>query len=82
MITKKEYLAKIDREKKRVTENVIDAIRTHIETCADGMPIVEEYTLTEYQTKYFDEDSLDKLEKEYPFLTFEISFATIEWGLK
>lgn len=82
MITKKEYLAKIDREKKRVTENVIDAIRTLIETCADGMPIVEEYTLTDYQAKYFDEDSLDKLREEYPFLKFEASFITIKWGLK
>lgn len=82
MITKKEYLAKIDREKKRVTENVINAIRTLIETCADGMPIVEEYTFTEYEEKYFNEESLSELEKEYPFLTFEISFTTIEWGLK
>lgn len=82
MITKKEYLAKIDREKKRVTENVINAIKTHIETCADGMPIVEEYDLNGYEEKYFDEVWLIELEKEYPFLKFEISFATIEWRLK
>jgi hypothetical protein len=82
MITKENYLAKINRERKRVTENVIDAIKTHIETCADGMPIVEEYTLTDYQAKYFDEKSLYELENEYPFLTFETSFTTIKWGLK
>ena len=82
MITKKEYLAKIDREKKRVTENVIDAIKTHIETCADGMPIVEEYTLTDYQAKYFNEDALEELLKDYPFLKFETGFTTIKWGLK
>ena len=82
MITKKNYLAKIDREKKRVTENVINAIRTLIETCADGMPIVEEYDLNGYEEKYFDEVWLAELEKEYPFLKFEISFNTIEWRLK
>ena len=82
MITKENYLAKINREYKRVTKNVIDAIKTHIETCADCMPIVEEYTLTDYQAKYFDEDSLDKLREEYPFLKFETSFTTIKWGLK
>ena len=82
MITKENYLAKIDRERDRVTENVIKAIKTHIETCADGMPIVEKYTLTDYQAKYFEEDSLDKLKMEYPFLNFKTSFTTIEWGLK
>ena len=82
MITKENYLAKINRERDRVTENVIKAIKTHIETCADGMPIVEEYTLTDYQAKYFDEDSLDKLREEYPFLKFEAGFITIKWGLK
>lgn len=82
MITKKEYLAKIDREKKRVTENVINAIKTLIETCADGMPIVEEYTLTDYQAKYFKEYLLTELEMEYPFLKFEAGFITIKWGLK
>lgn len=82
MITKKNYLAKIDREKKRVTENVINAIRTLIETCSDGMPIVEEYILDEYEAKYFKEESLIELEMEYPFLKFEISFTVIEWGLK
>ena len=82
MITKENYLAKINRERDRVTENVINAIKTLIETCADGMPIVEEYTLTDYQAKYFDEDSLDKLREEYPFLKFEAGFITIKWGLK
>ena len=82
MITKENYLAKIDRERDRVTENVIKAIKTHIETCADGMPIVEEYTLTDYQAKYFREESLIELEMEYPFLKFETSFTTIKWGLK
>ena len=81
-MTKEDYIKKINREKKRVTENVINAIKTHIETCADGMPIVEEYTLTDYQAKYFKEYLLIELEKEYPFLKFEISFNTIEWGLK
>lgn len=88
MITKENYLAKINRERDRVTENVLDAIRTHIETCADGMPIVEEYTLTDYQAKYFDSKALEELEKEYPFLKFEIIHnsltceVTIKWGLK
>ena len=82
MITKENYLKKIDRERDRVTENVIKAIRTHIETCADGMPIVEAYTLTDYQAKYFKEESLSELEKEYPFLSFETSFTTIKWSLK
>ena len=81
-MTRENYLAKINHERDRVTENVIDAIRTHIETCADGMPIVEEYYMTEYQEKYFKEESLIELEKEYPFLKFEISFNTIEWRLK
>lgn len=82
MITRENYLAKIDREKKRVTENVLKAIKTHIETCADGMPIVEEYVLTDYQAKYFKEEFLNELEMEYPFLEFETSFTTIKWGLK
>lgn len=82
MITKENYLAKIDRERDRVTENVINAIRNHIETCAEGKPIVEEYTLDEYEAKYFKEESLSELEKEYPFLKFETGFTTIKWGLK
>ena len=82
MITKENYLAKINHERDRVTENVIKAIRTHIETCADGMPIVEEYVLTEYQAKYFNEDALEELLKDYPFLKFETGFTTIKWGLK
>ena len=81
MITKENYLMKINRERDRVTENVLDAIRTHIETCADGVPIVEEYTLTYYQAKYFNEEALEELEKEYPFLKFETGF-TIKWSLK
>jgi hypothetical protein len=82
MITKENYLAKIDRERNRVTENVINAIRTLIETCADGMPIVEKYTFTEYEAKYFNEDALEELLKDYPFLKFETGFTTIKWGLK
>ena len=82
MITKEDYMKQINREKKRVTENVIKAIKTHIETCADGMPIVEKYTFTEYEAKYFKEVWLSELAKEYPFLKFEISFNTIEWRLK
>lgn len=82
MITKEDYIKKINREKKRVTENVINAIKTHIETCADGMPIVEKYTFTEYEAKYFNEYSLDKLREEYPFLKFETDFITIKWRLK
>ena len=82
MITKENYLAKIDRERDRVTENVIKAIRTHIETCADGMPIVEEFHMTDYQAKYFDSKALEELLKDYPFLTFFTYFNTIKWRLK
>ena len=83
-MTRQDYINKIDREKKRVTENVIKAIKTYIEICADGMPIVEEYHMTEYQAKYFKEELLSELEMEYPFLSFTFSNLsnTIFWGLK
>jgi hypothetical protein len=83
-MTRQDYINKIDREKKRVEENVIKAIKTYIETCANGMPIVEEYVLTDYQAKYFKEYSLTELEMEYPFLSFTFSNLsnTIFWSLK
>ena len=82
MITKEGYIKKIEYEKERVTKFVIDSIRTHIETCAQGKPIVEEYEMTAYQSKYFDRKALTEFSKEYPFLVFDTFENLILWGLR
>lgn len=82
MFTKEQYIAKIDREKERVTKSVIDAVRTLIETCAEGKPIVEEYEMTPYQAKYFNEKEFVEFSKEYPFLVFDAFENIILWWLR
>ncbi len=82
MITEEKYVDKIRREKERITKSVIDSIRKLIETCAEGEPIIEDYQLTAYQARYFDNKALDKLSKEYPFLNFYTWNNEIYWVLR
>ena len=82
MITKEGYIKKIECEKERVTKSVIDSIRTHIETCAEGKPIVEEYEMTAYESKYFNIKALTEFSKEYPFLVFDTLENRIFWWLR
>lgn len=82
MITKEGYIKKIECEKESVTKSVIDSIRTHIETCAEGKPIVEEYEMTSYEAKYFNKKALVEFSKEYPFLVFDTFENIIWWWLR
>ena len=81
MITKEDYIKKIECEKENVTKSIIDFIRTHIETCAQGKSIVEEYVMTAHQAKYFNRKALTEFSKEYPFLVFDTFENRIYWWL-
>ena len=82
MITKEDYINKINREKESITKFVVDSIRTYIESYAKGKPIVEEYEMTAYEAKYFNREALVELSREYPFLVFEILDNLIFWRLR
>jgi hypothetical protein len=82
MITKEEYVKKIEYEKDRVTKSIIDSVRKSIDTCAQGMPIVKDYSMSEYELEYFDKKKFEEFEKEYPFLLFVVYGYNISWILR
>lgn len=81
-MTKEEYIDKINRRKKEITDSIIANIKRLIEMRDENDRIVESCRMSAYEGDYFNKEALDELEKEYPFLKFRKYNNIISWRLK